>query len=66
MGSSNSNKNYYKYLDIIRVFLCIVIFLYHLGLLKGGFLAVNVFFALSGYLAFGNGSFPNFSNCTII
>ncbi|MBR4231229.1 MAG: acyltransferase [Bacilli bacterium] len=56
MGSSNSNKNYYKYLDIIRVFLCIVIFLYHLGLLKGGFLAVNVFFALSGYLAFVSAS----------
>ena len=56
MGSSNSNKNYYKYLDIIRIFLCVVVFLYHLGLLKGGFLAVNVFFALSGYLAFVSAS----------
>ena len=56
MGSSNSNKNYYKYLDIIRIFLCAVIFLYHLGMLKGGFLAVNVFFALSGYLAFVSAS----------
>ena len=46
------NKSYYKYLDILRIFLCISVFLYHLGYLKGGFLAVNVFFALSGYFAY--------------
>ena len=52
MQSSNQKRDYYKYLDIIRIFSCVIIFLYHLGLLKGGFLAVNVFFVLSGYLAF--------------
>ena len=44
-------KNYYKQLDIIRIFSCIVILLYHLNLLKGGYLAVCTFFVLSGYLS---------------
>ena len=42
---------HYKRLDLIRVFCCIAILLYHLGLLKGGYLAVCSFFALSGYLS---------------
>ena len=44
-------KVYYKKLDIIRVISCIAIFLYHLNILKGGFLAVCTFFVLSGYLS---------------
>lgn len=45
------DKKYYIGIDYIRVIACIAIFLYHLGLLKGGYLAVCMFFVLSGYLA---------------
>ena len=44
-------NKYYKRLDIIRIFSCIAILFYHLGILKGGYLAVCTFFVLSGYLA---------------
>lgn len=44
-------KNYYKRLDIIRIISCIAVLLYHLDILKGGYLAVCTFFVLSGYLA---------------
>lgn len=44
-------KPYFKYLDLIRVVACIAILLYHLGILKGGYLAVCIFFVLSGYLS---------------
>ena len=46
------NKRYYKSLDIIRVVSCVAVFLYHLNILKGGFLAVCMFFVLTGYLSF--------------
>ena len=39
------------YIDLIRAILCIIILLYHMGLLKGGYLAVCSFFVLSGYLS---------------
>ena len=42
---------YCKKLDLIRIWSCILVLLYHLNLFKGGFLAVCVFFALSGYLS---------------
>lgn len=45
-----SKKKYYKDLDLIRVIACIAILLYHLNILKGGYLAVCIFFVLSGYL----------------
>jgi len=45
-------KKYYKYLDILRIVSCIAVFLYHLGCLKGGYLAVCSFFVLSGYLSY--------------
>ena len=45
------DKLYYRDLDILRIVLCIAVFLYHLGILKGGFLAVCSFFVLTGYLA---------------
>ena len=43
-------KEYYKKLDIIRIFACLAILFYHLNILKGGFLAVCIFLCLSGYL----------------
>ncbi|MBQ3474730.1 MAG: acyltransferase [Bacilli bacterium] len=46
-----NKKVYYKRLDYIRVISCIMIFLYHLHILQGGFLAVCTFFTLSGYLS---------------
>ena len=44
-------KVYYNKLDIIRIFSCIAVLLYHLGLLEGGYLAVCTFFVLTGYLS---------------
>ena len=44
-------KKYYRDMDIIRVIACIAILLYHLDILKGGYLAVCTFFVLSGYLS---------------
>ena len=44
-------KGYRKKLDYLRLFSCVAVFLYHLGILKGGYLAVCSFFVLSGYLA---------------
>lgn len=44
-------KNYYRDLDIIRVISCIGVLLYHLNILKGGYLAVCIFFVLTGYLS---------------
>ena len=44
-------KVYYKDLDIVRVLSCILVLLYHLNILKGGYLAVCIFFVLSGYLS---------------
>lgn len=44
-------KKYYKNIDIIRLLSCIAILLYHLNILKGGYLAVCTFFVLSSYLS---------------
>ncbi len=44
-------SKYYYELDLIRLIACIAIFLYHLNILKGGYLAVCVFLTLSGYLS---------------
>lgn len=44
-------KKYYKDLDFIRFLSCIAVFLYHLNILKGGYLAVCIFFVLTGYLS---------------
>ncbi len=46
-----NKKAYYKKLDIVRVLSCIAVLLYHLNVLKGGYLAVCTFFVLSGYLS---------------
>lgn len=45
------SKKYYKNLDIIRIMACIAVLLYHLNILKGGYLAVCTFFCLSSYLS---------------
>ena len=42
---------HYKDLNIIRLVACIAVLFYHLGLLKGGYLAVCTFFVLTGYLS---------------
>ena len=44
------NKNIKK-INTIRAISCIAVLLYHIGLLKGGYLAVCTFFVLTGYLA---------------
>ena len=44
-------KKYYKSLNIIRIVACLAVLLYHLNILKGGYLAVCSFFVLSGYLS---------------
>ena len=51
-------KKYYKRLDIIRVLSCIAVLLYHLNILKGGYLAVCTFFVLTGFLSC-NSAFKN-------
>ena len=43
-------KDYYFRLDIIRILSCILVLLYHLNIIKGGYLAVCTFFVLTGYL----------------
>ena len=43
-------KRYFKRLDILRIVACILILLYHLHIIEGGFLAVCTFFTLYGYL----------------
>lgn len=47
----SSNKKYYHAIDLIRLIACFAILLYHLNILKGGYLAVCTFFVLSGYLS---------------
>ena len=46
-----SEKRYYKKLNIVRDISCVLVLLYHLNIVKGGFLAVCTFFTLSGYLS---------------
>ena len=45
-------KVYYRRIDYLRIISCILVLLYHLNILQGGFLAVCTFFTLSGYLSF--------------
>ncbi|MBQ1379133.1 MAG: acyltransferase family protein [Erysipelotrichaceae bacterium] len=37
------------YIELIRLVCCLLVLLYHVGILKGGYLPVAVFFVLSGY-----------------
>ena len=45
----NKRSIHYEYVDILRVFFCISVLLYHLDIMKGGFFAVCGFFVISGY-----------------
>ena len=55
------NRLYYLKLDIIRIIACLLVVLYHLHIVTGGFLIVCTFFTLSSYLeaisTFRNDSF---------
>lgn len=44
-------KKYFIYLDVLRLISCIAVFLYHLNILKGGYLAVCSFFVISSFLS---------------
>lgn len=44
-------KKYHKNIDIIRLISCFFILMYHLNIIKGGYLAVCTFFVLTGYLS---------------
>jgi peptidoglycan/LPS O-acetylase OafA/YrhL len=44
-------NKYYEKLDVVRLIAVIAVLLFHLNILKGGFLAVCIFFVLSGYLS---------------
>ncbi len=44
-------KNYLIHLDILRLISCIAVLLYHLNILKGGYLAVCSFFVISSFLS---------------
>ena len=44
-------KNYNLNISLIRFILCISVLFYHLGILKGGYLAVCSFFVISGYFS---------------
>ena len=46
-----TKNNYYRYLDVIRILACVLVLLYHLGIVQGGYLAVCTFFVLTGYLS---------------
>lgn len=45
------SEKYYKDLNLLRLIACVAILLYHFNILKGGYLAVCIFFTLSGYLS---------------
>ena len=44
-------KIHYNKIDIIRAFACLCILLYHLDILKSGYLAVCTFFVLNGFFS---------------
>ena len=44
------SKQYLKRIDYLKIISCIFVLLFHLNVVKGGFLVVCTFFALSGYL----------------
>ncbi|MBQ1378625.1 MAG: hypothetical protein IIY76_01290, partial [Erysipelotrichaceae bacterium] len=44
-------KKRYKKIEPLRLFLCLAVLLYHLNILKGGYLAVSSFLLLSGYFS---------------
>ncbi|MBR2785983.1 MAG: acyltransferase [Clostridia bacterium] len=51
LNNYDNGKKYFKRLDLIRIISCVMVLLYHLNILQGGFLAVCTFFVLSGFLS---------------
>lgn len=49
------------YIDLLKVYFCLVILAYHMGFLEGGYLAVCSFFVISGYLSANEFNKDNFS-----
>ena len=49
--TKSTKKKRYKKIEQLRLFLCLAVLLYHLNILKGGYLAVASFLVLSGYLS---------------
>lgn len=49
--SMSSKNNYLNNIGLVRVLSCVAVFLYHMNILKGGYLAVCVFFVISGYFS---------------
>ncbi len=47
----DNRSKYYKNINMVRVIACIGVLLYHLNILKGGYLAVSTFFVLSSFLS---------------
>lgn len=47
----NRSKNYLKDIGLVRTLSCLAVLLYHMNILKGGYLLVCTFFVLSGYLS---------------
>ena len=45
-----NESTYSKKLDIVRILSCILVLLYHLNIIQGGFFAVCTFFVITGYL----------------
>ena len=45
------NKSYNLNIALLRCIFCIAVLLYHTNILKGGYLAVCSFFALTGYFS---------------
>lgn len=46
-----NKEKYYNNIDLLRLLSCIAILLYHLNILRGGYLAVCTFFVLTSYLS---------------
>ena len=46
-----NKEKYYSNLNLLRLLSCVAILLYHLNILKGGYLAVCTFFVLTSYLS---------------
>lgn len=47
----SSKNNYLNNIGLVRVLSCIAVLLYHMNILKGGYLAVCTFFVISGYFS---------------
>lgn len=47
----SSKNKYLNNIGLVRVLSCVAVLLYHMNILKGGYLAVCVFFVISGYFS---------------